>query len=306
MGRFHSSKRWIEGYKKGIEYYEKALAEDTGYGLAYAGLADNYHLMALQGWIDKTEGKNKAIEMALKALELKPDMAEPHTVLGDLYAYADWNWEMAEKELLQAINLNPNYSTAYQYYSELLAITGRYDKARECMDKALELDPFSFVIRNLSGQIYYAQGNFREALAENKISQELAMDHEWAVRFEFELYYQLGMEQEALESFKRYGKLFKVYNPGIADSVYENEGLDGLFRVKIKTIPDKYKGRAIYMHVMLGEYEQALDIMENSYIKEKGNPGILTRYEFRKMNDNPRFLNLLKKMGLNPNRASNK
>jgi tetratricopeptide (TPR) repeat protein len=256
--------------------------------------------MALQGWMDKTEGKNKAIEMALKALELKPDLAEPHAVLGDLFAYADWNWEKAEKELLKAISLNPNYSTSYQYYSELLAITGKHDKAREYMNKAVELDPFSFVIRNLSSQIYYAQGQFRKALAENQISQELVMDHEWAVRFEFELYYQLGMEQDALESFKRYGKLFKVYNPEMADSVYENEGLDGLLRVRIKTIPDINKYRAIYMYVMLGEYEQAMDNMEKSYFQEKGNPGFLCRYEFRKMKDNPRFNALLKEMGLNP------
>ena len=69
MGRFQSNKRWIEGYNKSIEYYEKAIAEDPEYGLAYAGLADTYHLMALQRWMDKKEGEDKAVELALKALE---------------------------------------------------------------------------------------------------------------------------------------------------------------------------------------------------------------------------------------------
>jgi len=160
MGRFQSNKRWIDGYNKSIEYYEKAIAEDPEYGLAYAGLADTYHLMALQGWMDKKEGKDKAVELALKALELDPDLAEAHTVLASLYTYIDWNWEESEKEILQAIKLNPNYSTAQFYYSELLCATDRPDKAREHINKAMELDPFSFVMRNYSGLYYYNQGLF--------------------------------------------------------------------------------------------------------------------------------------------------
>jgi len=160
MGRFQSNKRWIDGYNKSIEYYEKAIAEDPDYGLAYAGLADTYHLMALQGWMDKKEGKDKAVELALKALELDPDLAEAHTVLASLYMYIDWNWEKSEKEILQAIKLNPNYSTAQFYYSELLCATDRPDKAREHINKAMELDPFSFVMRNYSGLYYYNQGLF--------------------------------------------------------------------------------------------------------------------------------------------------
>ena len=143
---------------------------------------------------------------------MDPDLAEAHTVLASLYMYIDWNWEKSEKEFLQAIKLNPNYSTAHFYYSCLLCITGRPGKAREYINKAMELDPFSFVMRNYSGLYYYNQGQFKEALAENKLSQDLIKDHEWAVRLDFEIYYHLGMEQEALESFKLYGRLFKRYD----------------------------------------------------------------------------------------------
>lgn len=297
MGRFQSNKRWIEGYNKSIEYYEKAIAEDPEYGLAYAGLADTYHLMALQGWMDKKEGKDKAIELALKALQLDPYLAEAHTVLASLYTYVDWNWEKSEQEFLQAIRLNPNYSTAHFYYSCLLCITGRTDKAREYINKAMELDPFSFVMRNYSGLYYYNQGQFKEALAENNLSKDLINDHEWAVRFDFEVYYHLGMKQEAIESFKQYGRLFKQYDPGIADSVYRKGGLDGLLQVKIKTGSDKFSIAGWY--AMLGEYEKALDILEKLCSDRKIDPVELTTgYDFRNLHDNPRYIAIKKEMGL--------
>ncbi|MGB8491117.1 MAG: helix-turn-helix domain-containing protein [Bacteroidales bacterium] len=297
MGRFQSNKRWIEGYNKSIEYYEKAIAEDPEYGLAYAGLADTYHLMALQRWIGKKEGKDKAVELAMKALELDPDLAEAHTVLASLYTYIDWNWEKSEKEFLQAIKLNPNYSTARFYYSCLLCITGRPDKAREYISKAMELDPFSFVMRNYSALYYYNQGQFREALAENKLSQDLIKDHEWAVRLDFEIYYHLGIERETIESFKQYGRLFKQYDPAIAERVFEKEGLDGLVRVWIKTWPNTLMEAR--MQAMLGEYEKALDILGKLYSDRNIDPVELTTgYDFRNLQDNPRYINILKNMGL--------
>jgi TolB-like protein/AraC-like DNA-binding protein len=297
MGRFQSNKRWIEGYNKSIEYYEKAIAEDPEYGLAYAGLADTYHLMALQRWMDKKEGEDKAVELALKALVLDSDLAEAHTVLASLYTYIDWNWEKSEKEFLQAIKLNPNYSTAYFYYSCLLCITGQPGKAREYINKAMELDPFSFVMRNYSGLFYYNQGQFKEALAENKLSQDLIKDHEWAVRLDFEIYYHLGLEQEALESFKLYGRLFKGYDPAIAVRVFEQEGLDGLVRVWIKTWPNTLMEAR--MQAMLGEYEKALDILEKLCSDRNIDPVELTNgYDFRNLHDNPGYISIMKEMGL--------
>lgn len=297
MGRFQSNKRWIEGYNKSIEYYKKAIAEDPEYGLAYAGLADTYHLMALQGWMGKKEGKDRAVELALKALELDPNLAEAHTVLASLYTYVDWNWEKSEKEFLQAIKLNPNYSTAHFYYSCLLCITGRPDKAREHINKAMELDPFSFVMRNYSGRYYYNQGQFKEALTENKLSQDLIKDHEWAIRSDFEIYYHLGMEQEALESFKLYGRLFKHYDPAVAEKVYEKEGLNGLVRVWIKTWPNTFS--EAHLQAMLGEYEKALDILGKLYSDRNIDPvDLIFGYDFRNLHDNPRYISIMKEMGL--------
>jgi len=300
MGRFYSNKRWVDGYKKGIEYYEKAIAEDPDYGLAYAGLADNYHLMALQGWMDKTEGKEKAIEMALKAMTLDPNLALPHAVLASLYSDMDWNWELAEKEYLRAIKLDPNFSTAQFYYSYLLTIFGKDSDAREHINKALELDPLSFVIRHYSAVYYYNQGQLSEALAENNLCLDLAKDHLWALNLEYFIYLQLENDLAALDCYKKVGEITGEWTREEADSVYRMGGIYGLlwWRVNDSTWNQKlYKAK---YYALLGEDEKVLEILE-SVVNEHTLGGFHTiSLEFKDLRSHPRFIVIRKKMGLPP------
>ena len=164
---------------KVLNILEKQSMKIPSYGLAYAGLADTYNIMALQGWMDRQEGRDKAVELALKALKLDKNLAEAHTVLGSIYDYVDWDWENAEKAFKHALEINPNYSTAHHYYSEHLSITGHHDEARNHIDKALEINPLSFVIRFVSAKLYYNQGYFSEALAEIQKCHELQENHPW-------------------------------------------------------------------------------------------------------------------------------
>ena len=198
LGRFYWNKRTINGYQTSIGYFEKAIAEDPNYGLAYAGLADTYHLMALQGHMDEKAGRDKAVTLALKALELDDRLAEAHNVLGSIYTNIDFSWEAAEKEYRMAIDLNPNYSTVHHYYSEHLSIVGKHEEARRHINKALELDPLSFVIRYVSAMLYFNRGLFQEALAENQRCNELNKDHPWPAFYDFIINKYLNNGPEAL------------------------------------------------------------------------------------------------------------
>lgn len=300
MGRFYSNKRWEDGYNKGIEYYEKAIAEDPDYGLAYAGLADNYHLMALQGWMDKTEGKNKAIQLAMKAMALDPNLALPHAVLASLYSDIDWNWELAEKEYLQAIKLDPNFSTAQFYYSYLLTIFGKDYEAREHIKKALELDPLSFVIRHYSAVYYYNQGQLNEALAENNLCLDLAKDHLWALNLEFLIYIRLENDLAALDCYKKVVEITGEWTQEEADSVYRIGGIDGLlwWRVKHSTWDHNlYKAK---YYALLGEDEKVLEILESAVNEGKISAFSTIALEFKNLRSHPRFIAIRKKMGLPP------
>jgi TolB-like protein/AraC-like DNA-binding protein len=300
LGRFHSNKRWIDEYEKGIEYYKKAIVEDPNYALAYAGMADNYHLMAIQGWIDQTEGKNKAVEFAMKALELDPNMAEPHAVLGSLYTYLDWNWEKAEQEFLLAIQLNPNFSTAHQYYAEFLSNMNRPKEARDHINKALDLDPLSFVIRNRSAVIYFHQGQFEQALAENRICEGLVKDHEWSIFLAAKIYIQMGNDQVAFDNLKRYSKKNSAWSLEIADSIFNKGGLNALIRWRLDSGNYEPEYNKRFWYAVLGEDEKAMEQIEDAMKAGVLNPFEINQIEYKNLRSNPRFIAIREKMGLPP------
>jgi len=298
LGRFHSSKRMNEFYRKGIEYYEKAITIDPEFALAYAGLSDNFHLLALQGGMDRKEGIEKAIELAKKANALDPNLAEPYAVLGDIYNYEHWDWEKAEQHLLKALELNPNYSTVHQYYSELLAILGQNEKAREQINKALELDPFSFVIRHFSTLFYANTGEFEKALDENKICFELVPDHDWAISLAYQIHCLMQNEQAAVEYLKKVGLSSDAWTPEELDSVFINGSFKGFYEWRLKE--GKYRATKIYCNAMLGKDEILMKLLEEQFLEGRLSPMNTTAIEFKSIRSNPRFIAIRKKMGLPP------
>ncbi len=103
----------------------------------------------------------KTREAALKALALDESLAEAHVSLAMIAEKHDYDWETAEKEFRRAIQLNPEYATAHQWYAEYLSWQGRFDEALAGSDCARQLDPMSLIIANDCGSIficlYYAR-----------------------------------------------------------------------------------------------------------------------------------------------------
>jgi len=145
-----------EGLMSSIQYFEKAIAADTNFAEAYAGLADAWFNLSAWGWYQPySEGLLKAKEFSMKALEINPDCAMAHAVKGGYLNWPEREWEEGRKELLTSLQLNPNYPTSHQWYAQLLMITGPIEEARVNMDRVLELEPYFWVIHNLNAWIYY-------------------------------------------------------------------------------------------------------------------------------------------------------
>ena len=123
-GRYWWNKRNEEGLNKGIEYFQQAIAKDPTYALAYAGLADCYSSLAAFGFVPPKEAYPKAKEAALKALEIDDTLAEAHTSLAYIKAVYDWDWSGAEREFQRAIELNPSYADAHQWYGTSFKANG--------------------------------------------------------------------------------------------------------------------------------------------------------------------------------------
>ncbi|MDX5585725.1 MAG: hypothetical protein QNK20_12585 [Aureibaculum sp.] len=304
MGRFYWNKRTGDGYEKSIKYFEQAIETDPGYGLAYANLADTYILMALQGHINMQVGRDRSEELALKALEIDGNLGEAYTVLGQIYDYVDWEWEKAENAFQSAMALSPNYSTAHKYYAEHLYITGQNDKARMHMDKAVELDPFSFIVRLTSAQFYYHQGYFEEALRELDISDEIQAGHPWTSQYRFYCYWQLGQENESYEALERWIQPSTLYNRETADSIFSKSGLKAVLEwtIEIDIVRAEEHPKFAYDIAndlaMLGRYEEALPWLEKAFQLHALSPWISFNFNYRSLHDNPRFKAILQGMGL--------
>jgi serine/threonine-protein kinase len=145
-GRFQWNKRDADGLYKAIELFNQAIEIDPQYALAYAGLADCYNLLDIWAGLPTNETFPRARAAAEKALSIDDQLAEAHTSLAYAIHTYEWDWPAAEQQYKRAIELNPNYATARQWYAEFLTANGRFDEAAVQGQKALELDPMSPII----------------------------------------------------------------------------------------------------------------------------------------------------------------
>src|SRR6267378_4405242 len=172
-GRYWWNKRTGEGLNKGIEYFQKAIEKDSTYALGYTGLADCYSLLAEYNIVLPKEAFPRANAAALKALEIDDTLGEAHTSLAKIKAVYDWDWPGAEREFRRAIELNPSYATAHQWYGEALGQMGRLDEAIAQYKRALELDPLSLVINRNMGFIFIAERQYDQAIQQERKTLEI-------------------------------------------------------------------------------------------------------------------------------------
>jgi len=208
LGRFYTNKRNTESLNKAIEYYEEAIQMDPEYALPYAGLSEAYALIALgYGALPSKEAYPKSMEAALKAIDLDEELVEAHTSLAFVKQYFELDWPGVEKGFKRAIQLNPGYAPAHQWYGEYLFMNKKWDEAYREIQLAIELDPLSYIIRNELGWFYHYQKKLDLAIEEYKKVIEMAPDYA-VVHFNLGTAYSIkGMHIEALENAEKAVKL---------------------------------------------------------------------------------------------------
>ena len=162
-GRFYWNKRTGEALKKSIEYFNQAIEKDPSYALAYSGLADDYVLLPNYAGGLPRETFPKAKASAKRALELDETLGEAHIPLAVALYRFDWSFSEAEGEFQRAIELNPNYATAHQFYGEYLAAVGHFEKGIAELKRAQELDPLSLIINADLGKAYFYARRLRSS-----------------------------------------------------------------------------------------------------------------------------------------------
>ncbi len=163
QGRFAWNKRTPEGITEAMSLFEQAIAADPAYPQAYAGLADAYALNLDYRSVPVAEGFARAKEFARKALALDDTVSEAHASLAWTLFIYDWEWEASGREFRRAVELDPHYATARQWYSFWLCVHGRFDEALNEVRRAQELDPASVSIRRSVGWVYYYARRYDQA-----------------------------------------------------------------------------------------------------------------------------------------------
>jgi TolB-like protein/Tfp pilus assembly protein PilF len=168
QGRYFWNKRTQEGFQRAADYFQQAIARDPNYAPAYAGLADTLGLMSTYYLGPQNELMPTGRAAALKALQLDDTLAEAHTSLALIAENYEYDWQTAEKEFQRAIQLDPGYATAHQWYAEYLSWLGRFEEALAESEKARRLDPLSMIIAADHATILYYARQYDRALAQSR------------------------------------------------------------------------------------------------------------------------------------------
>lgn len=302
-GRYFWRMGGTDNRKKAIEFYQQAIAIDPAYALAYAELSASYESLVNNNLLDPKEGLPKAEEAARKALELDEGLAEGHLALADIKLNA-WDWAVAEREIKRAIELNPNLAQAHiknAYYLNIqgrreqaiaetersreldplapraneaftlgLLAAGQNDRAIEAAKKMLELDRSNPDLHTLLGYTYAATGQYREAIVEYQEAIKLGDDSPDAQIYLGATYAKAGEREKARMILKRLESGKKYVSP---------------------------VGLAI-LHDAVGDREQAFALLERSYADHDQQLIWLGGRDFESFRSDPRFANLMRRVGL--------
>jgi len=247
------------------------------------------------------------------ALELDPDCAEAHALKGVWLAYPEEKFEESKTELRKALELDRNFSTAHQWYAQLCMITGPIEEARKHVDRAVELEPYFWVVHNLNAWIYYFEEEYEKGIEACIAARDLNpdfVDNSWL----FALHYvRLGEGEKAAmalhDLFKRYPSVRPLGDEFFYS--YRNSGTDGIFTWLIditinRPIPvDGLTGHPFFIawwYAITGNREESIKWFEKTiemeFIPKHYFNLIATNPDFDILRGDPRFLAVIEKAGL--------
>jgi TolB-like protein/Tfp pilus assembly protein PilF len=302
------------GFEGAIVEFDRAIAIDPNYALAYAGLARTYSVAPVFGVGAPIEALSKARDAASKALAIDDAVNSAHSTLGFFYAHIDFDWPAAEKEFRRGIELNPSDANAHMFYSNsFLSVHGRHDEAVAEMRVALELDPLSASVDSFLGRTYLWARRYSDALAQLKSCVQrfpnFALGHERLAH----LYTYIGKFDEAINEETK-ARLLIGEDP--RDALKQEDALRAALAARgphgywaelltvsqmNNKVPEAYftsYGIAV-LYARLGEKDKALESLERAYAERQiAMTELSIEPAFDPLRSDERFHSLLRRVGL--------
>ena len=305
-GRFYWNQRNKKALASALEHFEKAIQLDPAYALAYSGLADSYYIIAQHGFANPLTNFQKAHTFARKALELDENQPEAHVTLAGVFDFVDYDWSKAEKEFKKAIELNPSYATAHQWYHNHLLCQERLDDALVEIRKALDLDPLSLIMGANLATYFRIRKDYDSA--ERQIKNVLTMDPNfqgahWVL---MEIYLRTSRPEEASKEAVAISSLSEdAFEGKLASAlIYVGTGKIAEAKSMVSEL-EKAGGENFHsvilagLSVLVGDVDRGFKWLERAYEERDGRlPYIRVDDWFDTIRSETRYLALLKKIGL--------
>jgi tetratricopeptide (TPR) repeat protein len=304
-GRYYWNRRTGESMKQGLACFERAIEIDPTYAAAHAGLADSAAVLGWWGFAPPDQGFLRAKEEARVALSIDATLPEPHACIGFSLLHYDYDLSAAEAAFRRALELNPRYATAVQWYSIMLSLAGRHEDCIAELQRATRLDPLSLVIQWTYAHFLFFSRRFDETICEARKALELDPNFAQARQVLGNAYEEKGMHDMALAELTEARRLSGCipFFLGSLGYVYAGAGqesraleiakeLQDVFR---KPYPIAYWIAMIYAN--LGDKDEACHWLETGYGERSAHMMYLNvDPRFDKLRSDPRFHDLLRRL----------
>jgi TolB-like protein/Flp pilus assembly protein TadD len=306
QGRQFWNQRTPSALQTAARYFERAIARDSTYAEAYAGLAENYAIFPSYDVSPPREAYPKAKTAALRALALDSTLGQAVAVLARVRMEYDWDWRGAEGEYRRALALAPSYPTGHELYAIYLSLLGRHEEALAEIERARALDPLSRIIGSMKGVLLDLSRRHDEAIAQFRRTLELDPDFAHAHLGLGLAYLTKGMRAEGIAELETAVRLTgrRTYTGELAYA-YAASGQRGRALALARELEDRSRREYVspvtvaLAYTGLGDKDGAFRWLERA--ADLRDPGVLVlRVEplFDPLRSDPRFTRLLTRVGL--------
>ncbi len=286
-------------------YFEKAIDKDPGYASAWAGLADAYERLANWGVMSRQDAGPRGRAAAEKALQLDDSLVEPVVAIANVKMQYEWDWTGAGRLFRQAIGLSPNYGHAHHNYALYLALTGRAQEAVREGQRAHEIEPHSGIYAVGVIWFHYLAHQYDQAEAEYQKERALFPNF-YRGYILGSVYLRAGRQQEAVADLR---KEATASHHGILELMYLGHALgvtgahaegqkvldEMLGLTKNRYVPPEF---IAVVYEGLGERDKALQWFEKACSERSMHAWILSDPRLDQIRTEPRFKDLMRRMGL--------
>ena len=304
-GRFYWNTFTEDGFARAIVCYHQAIALDSNYALAYAGIAAYYNWLGSFTVLPFAECSAAAYEAASKAVALDPTLAEGYAAVGQAILCRDFAWASAERQLLHSIELNPNYSASRVYYALQLGMEGRFSESIHEAKLARDLDPLAIIARFTFVWCLYHARRFEEAWAACEPTLAAEPNNSMMLYASSFLLSRMGRHEEAITNAQKcvdaMGKASNTLGRlGSANALGGNVDAAEAIILELESFATRRHVSPYHLALVncgLGRTEEALDLLERAHeIRDAKVLWMGVDPELDSLHGHPRFNDLLRKL----------